>query len=507
MRLVLAVLGWMFLSAVGALAAQDHRHEPMGQEKLGSVKFPVSCSAAAQKSFERAVAMLHSFWYEEAEREFTSLAGREPSCGMAYWGIAMSLYHPLWYPPAAEEFARAAAALKKAGTLPPKTEKERGFLSAINKYFADDAKSDHRTRALAYEQEMERLHQNYPQDREAALFYALALLGTASPRDKSFANQKKAGAILEKVFAEQPLHPGVAHYLIHSYDYPELADRGLAAARAYAKIAPGVPHALHMPSHIFVRLGLWEEAIASNVASAEAARQYARHAKMDGSWDQELHAMDYLVYSYLQLGREADAKQVVEHLSAVKTVSPPGTTGDYAWAAIPARFCLEREDWLAAASLPVRPSALPESRAITHWARAFGAARVGKLAAAQADLAALEQIVVELRRNPKPYPWHDVVEVQRLQAAGWIALAEGKRPDAIQLLRAAANLEDAIDKHPVTPGPVVPAHEQLGYVLLEAEQARDAEEQFRLTLAASPNRGNALRGLRQASAKVAQTPN
>jgi hypothetical protein len=353
---------------------------------------------------------------------------------------------------------------------------------------------------------MERLYRKHADDREAAVFYALALLGTASPKDKSFANQKQAGEILEKVFAEQPLHPGVAHYLIHRYDYPELADRALVAARAYAKIAPSVPHALHMPSHIFVRLGLWEEAVASNVASAEAAREYARRLGMKGSWDQELHAMDYLIYSYLQLGREADAEQVVKQLSAVKTVRPPGTTAEYAWAAIPARLCIERQRWSECASLEVRLSALPETRAITHWARALGAARLGKLAAAQADLAALEQIVDELRSNPRPYPWHDIVEVQRLQATGWIALAEGKNQESLQSLRAAAKLEDATDKHPVTPGPVMPAREQLGFMLLQVDHPREAEEQFRLTLLASPNRLNALAGLRQASAKVAQKP-
>lgn len=450
--------------------------------------------------------MLHSFWYEEAEREFASIAEGEPNCIMAYWGIAMSLYHPLWYPPSAEELARAMAALEKARALTAKTERERDYLAAINKYFAEYDKLDHQTRALAYQREMEQLYQKYPQDREAAVFYALALLGTAPPKDKTFAHQKKAGEILEKVFAEHPLHPGVAHYLIHSYDYAELAERGLAAARTYAKIAPSVPHALHMPSHIFVRLGLWEEAVASNIASAEAARQYARRVQMEGSWDQELHAMDYLIYSYLQLGRETDAKQPVEQLSSIKTVQPPGTTADYAWAAIPARFCVERQQWSEAASLQVRLSASPETRAITHWARALGAARIGKLADARADLAALERIVEELRRSPKPYPWHDSVEVQRLQAAGWIAFAEGKKEEAIQLLLAAADLEDATDKHPVTPGPVMPAREQLGYMLLEAGQPGEAEEQFRLTLLASPNRANALRGLHQASARLAQKP-
>ncbi|MBV9609642.1 MAG: hypothetical protein JO187_08800 [Acidobacteria bacterium] len=281
-----------------ASAAQEHDHSGMTGD-LGTVSFPTSCAPGVQKQFERAVAMLHSFWYEESEKTFREVATTDPSCAIAYWGVAMSVYHPLWYPPDAASLNKGSEALAKAKAAGAKTPRERDFIGALDKFYADSDKLDHKTRAAAYEAAMEQVSAHYPDDREATIFYALALLGSASPTDKTYSHQQKAGAMLEKIFAQQPNHPGVAHYIIHSYDYPSLASRALPAARAYAKIAPAAPHALHMPSHIFTRLGLWQESIESNLASERAAKAYGERTHMKSAWGQQLHAMDYLEYAYL----------------------------------------------------------------------------------------------------------------------------------------------------------------------------------------------------------------
>lgn len=308
-------------------------------ETLGSVHFPISCTPTAQADFQRAVALLHSFWYEEALTAFTAITTAEPTCAMGYWGMAMSVYHPLWAPPSAATLAKGSAAIEKGRGLTA-TPRERDYVAAIATFYTDHDTLDHRARAAAYEKAMAQVHARYPDDREAAVFYALALDATAAPTDKTYANQKKAAAILEKVYAEQPNHPGVAHYLIHSYDYPPLAGQGLVSARSYAKIAPAVPHALHMPSHIFTRLGLWQESIDSNLASARAGKAYYARLGKDTVWDQTLHALDYVVYAYLQTGQDTRARAVLEDLRAMPKAEPENFAAAYAYAAIPARVAL-----------------------------------------------------------------------------------------------------------------------------------------------------------------------
>ncbi|MGH9603646.1 MAG: hypothetical protein ACRD24_14805 [Terriglobales bacterium] len=478
-------------------ADEGHHHGPAGGETLGTVKFPVSCAPGVRSDFKRGVVMLHSFWYEEAEKTFRAVAQKDPGCAMAHWGVAMSLYHPLWAPPSAPEFARVREALAIAKTAQRRTPRESAYLAAVEAYYSAD-RSDYRDRALAYEKAMEQLHRQHPRDREAAVFYALSLLGTALPADKTYANQKKAGAILEKIFAQQPLHPGVAHYLIHSYDYPALAQLGLDAARRYAKIAPSVPHALHMPSHIFIRLGLWNDAISSNQASAQAARAYGRKMGWDGAWDQQLHAMDYLAYGYLQTGQPAEARRVLEELASIKKSYPDNLTSSFAFAAMPARVAIELRQWEEAAKLEPRPGTAAWAAAMICWARAVGAARSGTPDAAQADVARLAVLRDELNEAKQTY-WADQVEIQRRSAAAWLAFARDHHAQALELMRSAADLEDSTEKHPVTPGAITPAREMLGELLIELKQPAEALREYEASLKNSPNRFNGLFGAARAA--------
>ncbi len=496
------------LALVPGLAADDgHRHGPASSEKLGSVKFPTSCSAAVRAQFERGVAMLHSFWYEEAEKAFVAVARKDPGCAMAHWGVALSLYHPLWAPPNPAEFKRAQEALQAARAAKRKTPREAAYLAAAEAYYSP-LDADSRRRALAYEKAMEQVYLAYPQDREAAVFYALSLLATALPSDKTYANQKKAGAILEKIFAAQPLHPGVAHYLIHSYDYPALAPLGLQAAQRYARIAPSAPHALHMPSHIFIRLGLWQDAIASNQASAQAARDYGRKMRWDGAWDQQLHAMDYLAYGFLQSGQPAEARRVLEELRGIKQSYPDNLTSSFAFAATPARVAIELRQWEEAAKLEPRPGSAAWAAAMVHWARAVGAARSGDPDAAQPEVDRLVALRDELRCVTGSGPecmqaqqsyWADQVEIQRRSAAAWLAFARGHHPLALELMRSSADLEDSTEKHPVTPGAITPAREMLGELLLELGKPAQALQEFEASLKNSPNRFNGLYGAARAA--------
>jgi len=446
-----------------------------------------------QKRFERAVAMLHSFWYEESEKEFAAVATADPTCALAYWGVAMSLYHPLWYPPDPASLKKGQEAIAKAAAIGAKTARERDYIAALHTFYTDTDKRDHQARASAYEQAMEQVAARYPEDREATIFYALALLGTASPQDKTLSHQKKAGAMLEKILAAEPNHPGVAHYIIHSYDYPPLASRALPAARAYAKIAPSAPHALHMPSHIFTRLGLWQESIASNRASEQAAKEYGQRTGMKGAWSQQLHAMDYLEYAYLQSGQNQQAKGVLDELQAMRGELGKDLTAGYAEAAIQARYTVELGGWPEAAALDPDPVSEPVSKALIYHARALGAAHTGKLEQARQDVRRLEQLRDTLASAKDSY-WSGQVEIQRREVAGWLAYAEGKKDEAASLLRAAAEMEDATEKHPVTPGAVVPARELLGDLLLALNRPADALPEFEATLKAAPNRFNALYG-------------
>jgi hypothetical protein len=471
-------------------------------EKLGRVHFPVSCAPAVQGDFERAVAILHSFWYEEALKAFTAITTTDPGCAMGYWGIAMSVYYPLWAPPSPAMLQKGAAALAKTRGLTA-TPREQDYIAAIETYYRDADKLDHRTRAVAYEKAMGQLFARYPDDREAAVFYALALNATAAPTDKTYANQLKAGAILEKVFAEQPDHPGVAHYIIHSYDYPPLAARGLAAARGYAKTAPSVPHAQHMPAHIFTRLGLWQESIDSNRASANAGKAYYAKLGKDTVWDQTLHALDYIVYAYLQTGQDRQARTVLEELRAMPRAEPESFVAAYAYAAIPARVALEQHRWGEAAVVSPASKEFPWDRfawgeAITAFARAVGAARSGDAATARAEAQKLEGYRATLIAANQTY-WADQVNIQRQAAAAWAARAEGKNDEALALMRAAADLEDSTEKHPVTPGPVLPARELLADMLLDLNHPQQALVEFEASAAREPNRFNGLFGMARAA--------
>jgi hypothetical protein len=506
MRLSRLLIGASFLVlllpfASSAQEMDQHKHE-MG-EKLGRVNFAVSCNGAAQQQFNRAVALLHSFWYEEAAKGFAEVTKTDPKCGMGYWGVAMSFYHPVWVPPVAAELRNGSAAAQEASVVGAQTPREKDYIAAIAAFYKDADKFDHRTRALAYEKAMEQLYLRYPSDHEAAVFYSLALLGTALPTDKTYANQKKAGAILNKVLLSEPEHPGVAHYLIHSFDYPALAPLALAAARSYAKIAPSAPHALHMPSHIFTRLGLWQESIESNIASAAAARDY--NAKMHpgtASYNQ-LHAMDYMAYAYLQTAQDGKVKEIVDALYAMNKVDSNTQAAAYAFAAIPARYTLERRRWSEAAALKVHPadfpwSNFPYAEAMIYFARAVGSSRSGDTASANKEIDHLRSIQKSLADAKETY-WATQVEIERRAAAAWLAHAEGKQEEALQLMRSAADLEDSTEKNPVTPGPIVPARELLGDLLLELREPQQALKEFEASLLVSPNRFNGLYGAARAA--------
>jgi tetratricopeptide (TPR) repeat protein len=489
-------------------SATEHHHGgmpgPAAGEKLGQVHFPISCNGEAQKRFERAAAMLHSMWYEEAVKAFTGVADADPACAMAWWGVAMSHWYPLWYPPTLAALNAGADAVARAQAIGAKTERERGYVTAIAAFYRDSDSLDHRTRALAYEHAMASLHQQYPNDREAAIFYALALDATALPTDKTLGNQRKAAAILEPIFAEQPNHPGVAHYLIHSDDSPQLAEAGLPAARRYAEIAPSVPHALHMPSHIFTRLGYWQESIDTNLRSAEVGQVYANEVFGEGvAWDQSLHAMDYLTYAYLQLGQDRRARAVVDDIMTFKRAEPDTLAVAYAMAAIPARYAIERRDWAGAAKLELPPATVawdkfPWTTAMITFARALGDARTGDLAGARTQIDKLAATRDALLRAKNKY-WSDQVEAQRRAAAAILEQAVGQHDQALRELQAAADLEDSMDKHPVTPGSIVPLRELLGDLLLELGQPDAALAEYERTLASAPNRYRTLYGAAKAA--------
>jgi tetratricopeptide (TPR) repeat protein len=489
---------------VGIFMAIFHGSEAMAQEKLGKVDFPISCTPAAQKQFDRALAALHSFWYEEALRMFTAVAETDPGCAMAYWGIAMSIYYPLWVPPTESTVQKGLNAVEKAKALGAKTDRERAYIAAIESFYKDSNKLDHRTRTLAYEKTLEQLYRQYSKDREAAIFYALALNATAPPTDKTYAKQLKAGEILEKVFAEQPDHPGVAHYIIHSYDNPPLASRGLPAAQRYAKIAPAVPHAQHMPSHVFTRLGLWQESIQSNLGAVAASKEYAAKAHPGAAYYEQLHALDYLGYGYLQMAQDRKAKGVLDELLSIQKVQPETFHSAYAFAAIPARYGLERRQWSEAAALTVQPSTFPWSRfpwaeAVTHFARAMGSARSGNLANTRKDIEKLESLQDALIKGKDSY-WAKQVDIQRRTATAWFLRVEGNNDEALKLMQSAADLEDSTDKHPVTPAPILPARELLGEMFLELGNPAQALKEFEASHRVEPNRFRGLYG----AAKAAQ---
>ncbi len=490
-----ALLG-VVSAALAVRVAAQHEHPAGDPGKLGKVNFPVSCESSLQPQFNSAVAMLHSFWFEKASETFAAVAEKDPTCGMAYWGIAMTHWHQIWEAPGPADLKAGKAALERADTAGAKTQRERDYIAAVETYYRDPDKLDHRTRALAYEAAMDHLQARYPEDHEAAIFHALALLATAPPEDKTYVNQKKAGAILEPLFVEQPEHPGVAHYIIHAYDYPPLAERALEAARRYARIAPDSPHALHMPSHIFTRLGLWQESIDSNLTSAASAAR-------NNAPGNELHAKDYLIYAYLQGAQDRAANKALQSPPAGRPEDPQYMNWLYATGASRARYAVERHQWSEAAALPVPPHTFPRERyswteANLHFARALGASRLGDAEAARKDLQQLASIRDVLVQENNKY-WADQVQIQSEVATAWVTLTDGKRTEALQQMRAAADHEDRTDKHNVTPGVILPARELLGEMLLELNQPRQAMAEFEATLKTAPNRFNALSGAARAA--------
>ncbi|MGH9528698.1 MAG: tetratricopeptide repeat protein [Terriglobales bacterium] len=481
---------------IAICSAAQHEQGGIEPEKLGRVNFPISCQPAVQPQFNRAVALLHSFGYQKAADAFAAIAESDPACAMASWGVAMTHYKPLWEAPTPMDLKQGLASIETAKSIGAKTERERDYIVALEIFYKDFDKLDHRTRALAYEKAMEQLRNRYPKDREAAIFYALAVLANAQPGDKTYTNQKKASVILVPIFAAHPDHPGLAHYIIHCDDYPPLAAQGLDAARRYAKIAPDSPHALHMPSHIFTRLGLWQESIESNMASAAAARE-------EGASGDELHARDYLIYAYLQRGQDNEAKKVLEGVPRVAPNDPAYFAGLYAIATMPARYAVERHRWTEAEALTLPLNTFPGgnyawTETNLYFARALGAARIRDVGAARSSLQRLASLRDTLVTYKDKY-WVEQADIQYEIVAAWIAQVTGKEKEALEQMRAAADHEDATDKHAVTPGAIVPARELLGEMLLDLKQPVPALEAFEATLRGAPGRFNALSGAARAA--------
>jgi tetratricopeptide (TPR) repeat protein len=484
--------------------ASEHEHE-MEMAELGEVNFPVSCTPEAQAEFNHAMALLHSFEYPAAIDSFTTVSELDPSCAMAHWGIAMSLVEPLWQAAAGQDLVDGWAAVEQAQAAGAQTPREQAYIDAIAAFYQDGETVDHLTRSLAYTEAMAQLVQDYPEDTEGQIFYTLALLATAQPTDKSYANQLKAVGLLEQVFAAQPNHPGAAHYLIHSNDYPALAEHGLDAALRYASIAPAAPHALHMPSHIFTRLGYWQESIDTNIASANAGKAALAASQPPGtSSSTVLHAMDYQMYAYLQLGQDEAAQALLDEVNTLEQIDPEDPLGSaYALAAIPARYALERGQWAEASAVTLPPVAFawesfPQAEAINAFARGLGAARSGDVAAAQQEierLAVLSEAMVALNLGY----WAGQAEIQSTAIAAWAALAEGNLEEALALMRQAVEMEAATEKNPVTPGPLVPAQELLGEMLLELDQPAEALAAFAVSHEVEPNRFRGLYGAARAA--------
>lgn len=485
-----ATLSAMMPFAQPAISQED------SDQRFGTVHFATSCNDVAQRRFDRGMRYQHSFWYQSSKEIFEDVLKADPECGIAYWGVALSLLFNPHAPPPASSLPLGLAAIQKGKEVGAKSQRERDFIDALSMMYVDYDKAPHRTRVLAYLKAMEALAARYPNDDEAQILYAITLNVAASPTDKTYANQLKGAAILEPIFKRQPRHPGVAHYLIHLYDTPALAEKGLDAARRYATIAPAAPHAQHMPSHIFTRVGYWKDSIASNIASARAA-------KADKEPPGQVHAMDYMVYAYLQIGQDRNAQDVVAEMTQVPN-SPDQFAYGYALAVSPARYAVERGDWKSAAELQVRLSKFAYADAMTHFARALGAARSGNPQAAKADIVKLAELR-EILREAKDAYWTEQVNIQWQIATAWVLYAESKYDEALKAMSAAASAEDATEKHPVTPGVPTPARELYGQMLLERGMAKEALIAFEATLAKEPHRLGAELGAAKAAEKVGDT--
>ncbi|WP_433968165.1 hypothetical protein [Tunturiibacter gelidiferens] len=500
-RFTLSVVALAMLSPV-EFAQVDHHGAP---EKLGTVSFSTSCSTVTQPQFNRAVALMHSFQFASAIEAFRAILGSDPSCSMAYWGIALSD----WGNPFASDLKSQAQldaglkAVEQGRGSPPKSERERAYLEAVARLYTDTATVDQSSRELAYESAMAAVSAAYPEDTEAAIFYALAVSTAADPADKTYARQLKAGEILDRLYAQYPDHPGLAHYIIHTYDVPTLAARAAGAAQHYSEIAPSTPHALHMPSHTFTRVGDWQASIDANVASAAAARSAGQPAD-------ELHASDYLEYAYLQTAQDKASKGVVESADQIFARFNPkmqigGAGGPsaayFARAAIPARYDLERRDWANAAKLQPLPSPFPYAEAMTYFARGLGAAHMKDSAGVRAAIDSLAKCRDRLNTMKEGF-WANQVEIQRLEVVAWLAFSQGQSEDALAGMRRAAELEDATEKSVVTPGPLAPARELLGDLLLESKRPAEALVEFESTLKREPNRFWSLYGAAEAAKRT-----
>ncbi len=480
-----AVAAVLAFAAAPTATAQQHDHSGHAGPVLGEVDFPVSCTPEAQAAFNEGMKLQHSFWYQAAAAAYREVLARDPDCVMGYWGQALALLRNPFSPPPPGSLPQGRALLEQAQRIGAKTEREAGLIAALSHLFAGDDLPGHRARLAQYAQAMEALSGRFPDDVEVSVAHALSLVMAASPTDKTYANLLRAGGILEREYARHPRHPGISHYLIHAYDVPALAHKGIAAAERYAALAADAPHALHMPSHIFTRVGRWEDSIEANRRSAETAR--AREEVFD-----ELHAMDYMVYGYLQTGRPEAARRVLDEVSRYAGWSPPTPIGGYALTAMPARLALERGDWEAAAALGTRRYGVPFVDATTHFARAVGAARSGRPDAAAAEVEALKAAAAALQGRDAY--WQEQVEIQRVAAEGWVAFARGERDAGLALLREAADREGRTEKHPVTPGPLAPAREQLAEMLLLVERPADAQREFEAVEQTEPRRFRAVHG-------------
>ncbi len=536
----LLILGLGSAVAAGTPAATEARDTRPGAgsgapttrdlRASGVVHLETTCREEVKADFQTAVALLHSFFYEEARSRFEDLARRDPRCAMAWWGVAMTWYHPLWAAPTPPEMLAGQEALEKAKALGGKTDLERGLIAAIDAYFSGregppekgqpapategtaalscHGPRTHSARAEAFLQELEKLRHEHPRNLEVAVFYSLALLATAPPTDRTYEKQLLATAILEPLFEKNTGHPGIPHYLIHAYDYPALASRGLAAARHYGDVAPWVPHALHMPSHIYTRLGMWADSIQANLASADAARRYTARVADGAAWYDELHALDYLMFAYMQSAQATKAGEVLEYVRGLRKFHQPNFAAAYAIGAIPARYTLERHDWKEAAALEVmHPDVVgPFPFAVAHveFAKGIGAARSGDVALARGALGRLGELRDALK-GPQFEWWIDQIEIQRLAVSAWIARAEKQDTEALRLMREAVELEGRAGTHPVTPGQILPTNEQLGDLLLELGRPGEALAAYEASLEAFPGRFNGHYGAARA-AELADQP-
>jgi tetratricopeptide (TPR) repeat protein len=470
---------------------------PPGKE-FGFVDFSFSGGEKIKEDFNLGVKLLHSFEYDEAEKVFARVIDQQPGCAMAYWGVAMSNFHPLWTAPLENELKKGAKAIEIAQELDDKSEREADYIDALATFYNNWEKDDHRTRTVRFEKAMEKLYKDHPEDMEAATFYALSLNASADPTDKTFQNQKKAGRILTALYPGKPDHPGVVHYIIHTYDYPELADQALAAARKYASVAPSSAHALHMPSHIFTRLGLWDECLKSNLEAIASAQCYAQSVGLKGHWDEELHVLDYLIYAYLQKGDNEMAGKQLNYLKTISEVSPFNFKVAYAFAAIPSRYVLENKMWKEAANLQSHKKDIPWNNfvwqdAIVHFTRLMGSAHLGNKTASAAELKNLEQSYESLAEQKDTYKANQVL-IQIKAGSGWMHFKEGRKDQGLALMKEAVDLEDKTEKHPVTPCEVVPARQLLADMYMEMGNHTDALNTYMADLQKHPGRFNGVFG-------------